>query len=104
MGLRRVYRAEAECRLRVDGSRLRSPPWGLAGGLPGGMGGFRYSNGVAPFEHGNGGLRAGDVVEIITSGAGGYGPPGERPPAQVARDVAEGRISAAAAAAAYGMG
>ena len=40
MGLRRVYRAEAECRLRVDGSRLRSAPWGLAGGLPGGMGGF----------------------------------------------------------------
>ena len=26
MGLRRVYRAEAECRLRVDGSRLRSAP------------------------------------------------------------------------------
>ena len=36
MGLRRVYRAEAECRLRVDGSRLRSEPWGLLGGAPGG--------------------------------------------------------------------
>jgi N-methylhydantoinase B len=104
MGLRRVYRAEADCRLRVDGSRLHAPPWGLAGGLPGGMGGFRYSQGVAPFEHGSGGLRAGDVVEIITSGAGGYGPPAERPAAQVARDVAEGRIAPDLAAAVYGTG
>ncbi|MDT8267278.1 hydantoinase B/oxoprolinase family protein, partial [Roseomonas sp. DSM 102946] len=59
MGLRRVYRAEAECRLRVDGSRLRSAPWGLAGGLPGGMGGFVYGEGVAPFDHGSGVLRPG---------------------------------------------
>ena len=28
MGLRRVYRAEAECQLRLDGSRLLAPPWG----------------------------------------------------------------------------
>jgi N-methylhydantoinase B len=34
MGLRRVYRAETECHLRLDGSRLLSPPWGLAGGHP----------------------------------------------------------------------
>jgi hypothetical protein len=42
MGLRRVYRAEAECHLRVDGSRLLTPPWGLAGGQPGGCGAFRF--------------------------------------------------------------
>src|SRR6185312_5576103 len=40
MGLRRVYRAEAECRLRLDGSRLYTPPWGLDGGAPGGRGAF----------------------------------------------------------------
>ena len=34
MGLRRIYRAERECRLRLDGSRLLSSPWGLDGGLP----------------------------------------------------------------------
>jgi hypothetical protein len=32
MGLRRVYRAEAPCRLRVDNSRLLSRPWGINGG------------------------------------------------------------------------
>lgn len=104
MGLRRVYRAEADCRLRVDGARLHTPPWGLAGGLPGGMANFRFSEGVPRFDHGSGALRAGDVVEIVTPGAGGYGPPGERPPAQVARDVAEGRISPGMAAAIYGAG
>src|ERR1700739_4175947 len=34
MGLRRVYRAEAECHLRLDGSRPFKPPWGVAGGHP----------------------------------------------------------------------
>jgi N-methylhydantoinase B len=37
MGLRRVYRAEAECHLRLDGSRLLAPPWGLEGANPAGV-------------------------------------------------------------------
>jgi N-methylhydantoinase B len=92
MGLRRVYRAEAECQLRLDGSRLVTPPWGLAGGHPGGCGDFRFGNGVEPFVGGSGRLRAGETVEIITPGAGGYGPPSERDPALVARDLADRRI------------
>ncbi len=103
MGLRRVYRAEADCRLRIDGSRLRSAPWGLFGGQPGGRGGFAFGPGVAAFDHGNGALRKGDVVEIITPGAGGYGAPSARPKTQVARDLAEGRIGAATARDAYGI-
>ncbi len=100
MGLRRVYRAEAECRLRLDGSRLRSAPWGLAGGFPGGKGEFRFGPGVGPFEHGSGALKAGDIVEIITPGSGGYGPPEERTAEERARDSAEERFATAAAAAA----
>ncbi|MFC0408540.1 hydantoinase B/oxoprolinase family protein [Roseomonas elaeocarpi] len=102
MGLRRVYRAEADCRLRVDGSRLRSAPWGLAGGLPGGQGGFRYGEGVVPFDHGSGQLRKGQVIEIITPGAGGYGPPAERDAESVRRDIAERRIDETTARAVYG--
>ena len=101
MGLRRVYRAEADCRLRLDGSRLRSAPWGLQGGLPGGEGEFRFGPGVAPFALGNGDLRAGEWVEIITPGAGGFGPPGGRAPEAVARDVAEARLPAEDAARIY---
>ncbi len=103
MGLRRVYRAEAECRLRVDGSRLRSQPWGLRGGLPGGSGGFAYGAGVQRFDHGAGVLQAGQVIEIITPGAGGYGPPRERDPAAVRRDVAERRLEPEAARRIYGL-
>jgi N-methylhydantoinase B len=103
MGLRRVYRAEAECRLRLDGSRLRSAPWGFGGGLPGGRGGFGYGPGVTPFDHGNGAMKPGQIVEIITPGAGGYGPPSGRAPEAVRRDVAEHRIDAKTAEAVYGL-
>ncbi len=100
MGLRRVYRAEADCRLRVDGSRLRTDPWGLAGALPGGRAGFDF--GSAVFAGGNGALHAADVVEVVTAGAGGYGPPDARDRAAVARDVAEHRIDADRACAIHG--
>lgn len=92
MGLRRIYRAEADCRVQIDGSRLRSSPWGLEGGLEGGRGGFVFGPGVAPFDHGNGDLKRGDVIEIVTPGAGGYGPPAGRSAEAVRRDLAEGRI------------
>jgi N-methylhydantoinase B len=104
MGLRRVYRAEADCLLRIDGSRFRSAPWGLFGGQPGGRGAFRYGAGVVPFVHGSGQLRAGEIIEIITPGAGGYGPPEERPAAQVERDIAEARITRDMAESVYGKG
>ncbi len=104
MGLRRVYRAEAACHVEVDGARLRSAPWGLAGGQPGGKGRFVTGPGVTPFDHGKGELKAGQVLEIITPGAGGYGPPARRTSAEARRDLAEGRIDAATARAAYGLG
>ena len=39
-------------------------------------------------------LEAGDVVSYRTCGGGGYGPPEERDPARVLRDVLEGKVSA----------
>ncbi|MBX3671026.1 MAG: hydantoinase B/oxoprolinase family protein [Rhodocyclaceae bacterium] len=102
MGLRRVYRAEAECRVTLDNSRLRSAPWGIAGGLPGGKGSFAFGRGVEPFPNGTGLLRPGDIVEVITPGSGGYGPPAGRDPAAVAKDLKEGRIDARTARTVYG--
>jgi N-methylhydantoinase B len=103
MGLRRVYRAEADCQLRLDGSRLRSAPWGLAGGLPGASGAVVLRSGAEPLAHGSGHLRKGDIVEIVTPGAGGYGPPASRDPAVVRRDLAEGRIDRNTADKIYGL-
>jgi N-methylhydantoinase B len=97
MAISRVYRAEADCRLRVDGSRLRSRPWGLAGGQPGSSGSYRLDDWPTLFDRGMGSIRAGQLVEIISPGSGGYGPPEERPRNDVLRDLQEGRISEAAA-------
>jgi N-methylhydantoinase B len=83
MELRRVYRAEAECQSRLDGSRLVTPPWGLNGGHSGGRGVFRFGEGVEPFVNRSGRLRAGEIVEIITPGAGGYGASSKCDPAVV---------------------
>lgn len=89
MGLRRVYRAERDCLVKLDGSRLRSQPWGLAGGQPGSSGSYAYSGDPANFDHGSGSLKTGDIVTIITPGAGGYGDPSKRDLAQLERDRAE---------------
>jgi N-methylhydantoinase B len=97
MGLRRVYRAEADCRVRIDGARLLSQPWGLFGGLAGGKADIVLHGGARPFDHGSGALRKGEVIEVIT----GYGPPAERTPDAVRRDIAEGRIDTATAREAY---
>jgi N-methylhydantoinase B len=47
-------------------------------------------------------LEAGDILTLYSSGGGGYGPAAERDPRLVARDVAEGYVSPAAAARLYG--
>ncbi|MGI8420733.1 MAG: hydantoinase B/oxoprolinase family protein [Gaiellaceae bacterium] len=47
-------------------------------------------------------LRAGDTVSYRTCGGGGYGPPAERDPNRVARDVREGKVSATRAWEVYG--
>ncbi len=102
MGLRRVYRAEANCRVRVDVSRLRSRSWGLYGGLPGAHGRMVPGPGVE-FNRDVAELKAGDWFEVITPGAGGYGLPTERERGAVARDLAEGVIDAATARDIYGF-
>ena len=47
-------------------------------------------------------FKAGTIIEVCTAGAGGYGEPSKRPAEQVARDVAEERISTDVARSAYG--
>jgi N-methylhydantoinase B len=102
MALRRVYRADAECRVRLDVSRIRSRSWGLFGGLPGSHGGVVAGPGVV-FERDSAVLQPGQWFEVITPGAGGYGAPAERARAAVARDLAEDVIDAATAHEIYGF-
>ncbi|KAG0772036.1 hypothetical protein G6F21_014600 [Rhizopus arrhizus] len=48
-------------------------------------------------------LAPGDSVRIETPGGGGYGAPAERSGARIERDLADGKVSAEAALAAYGF-
>ncbi len=87
----------------MDGSRWKSPPWGLFGGEPGGKGGIVLRGGASGFEHGSGTLHKGEIIEVITAGSGGYGPPAERGADEVRRDVVEARTAAAVAREMYGI-
>ena len=92
MGLRRVYQATHDCRVRVDITRQRSQSWGLFGGGPGGHGKVEAGPGVT-FEGDSAVLKTGQWFAVVTPGAGGFGPADKRDPAAVARDLAEGVVS-----------
>ena len=102
MGLRRVYRAEAPCRVRVDLTRLRSVSWGLFQGFAGASSRIVCGPGVV-FENADAVLQKGQWFEIITPGGGGYGSPAERGLAAIARDLVEGAIDVPAARNVYGF-
>jgi N-methylhydantoinase B len=101
MGLRRVYRAEADCRISLEGSRINSRPWGLDGGLAGTGSQYDFGDGRTSFQ-GTVPLKKGQVVEIVTPGGGGYGLPMHRDKTDVARDIAEQRITPEFAREVYG--
>jgi len=101
MGLRRTYRADEECRVRVDVSRIRSRSWGLFGGGEGANGAIVCGPGVT-FQRDQATLLPGQWFEVVTPGAGGYGSPERRDRDAVARDVGEGVIDVATARAVYG--
>ena len=100
MGLRRVYRADEDCLVRVDIGRLRSESWGLQGGGAGARGAVECGPGVT-FTGSGAALKAGQWFAIVSPGAGAFGPAAARPAELVARDLAEGVISADAAREAY---
>nr|MBA2474608.1 hydantoinase B/oxoprolinase family protein [Actinomycetota bacterium] len=96
LGLRKDYRFDRPTTFTVLADRDRSGPWGLFGGEPGRRaeyvlnpaGEARRLGSKTTIE-----LVAGDVVSYRTCGGGGYGPPQERDPARVLRDVVERKVS-----------
>ncbi len=94
----------AECVIGSDRSRI--PPWGLMGGLPAGGSRFVLARddretqlpSKTRLE-----LHHGDRLLIETSGGGGWGPPLERRPEDVRRDVQDGLVSKERARSIYGL-
>jgi N-methylhydantoinase B len=86
--------------------RAKFPPNGVAGGKPGSRSRFVIHLGADNEQEtpasGRYELRAGERFLLQSAGGGGYGDPNKRDRAALARDVAEGYVSAAAAERDYG--
>jgi N-methylhydantoinase B len=97
LGLRKDYRFDLHTTFTILADRDRSGPWGVFGGDAGR---------VAEYVHIRDGVETklsskttldlvpGDVISVRTCGGGGYGPPAERDPERVLRDVLQGKVSA----------
>ena len=83
------------------GGRTEFEPRGFLGGRPGTL--RRYEiNGEPVHPRGRHVLRTGDVLHIFEPGGGGFGPPSERDVSAIRRDIANGFVTAEAAARDYG--
>jgi N-methylhydantoinase B len=107
LGLRRDYLfPDHGPTFTILADRDRAGPWGLAGGLAGRRAAYilnpdgdaRALGSKQTIE-----LRPGDVISFRTCGGGGLGPPRERDPLLVLRDVRDGKVSLARARDVYGV-
>jgi N-methylhydantoinase B len=107
-GIRRDLRLLLEDgRLTNNTERQRFAPWGLFGGQPG-RPGTTVVNPGTPRERrvhskASDTFAYGDVVSFQQPGAGGYGPPWERDPQAVLRDVLDDYVSIEGARRDYGV-
>jgi N-methylhydantoinase B len=108
MGMTReitVLGHEAAITLGTERRALR--PWGLGGGSPGGSSDCRIEtpSGEEKALPTKVTMRVepGTRIVLKTAGGGGYGPPGERAPEKVLRDVEQGLISVRRAREEYGV-
>jgi len=93
-----------EAAFRGSTSRRLSAPWGLAGGLAGGTASIEVDGASLPMaDKGGALLRPGQVVSVVTGGAGGYGDPLTRDRTLVAADLEDGKISHTSARRDYGF-
>jgi N-methylhydantoinase B len=106
-GLLREYEVESDgVMLHASFGRTATPPWAIDGGAPGSLNGIEVVRGqtrhrlTRPSDFP---LARGDCIRICTGGGGGWGEPLARDPHAVARDVRDGLVTVADAAALYGV-
>ena len=107
-GIRKDVRLLAdEAMLTLLGDRHKFAPYGVFGGGAAAVGQSIVYSGNETRELGSKEvtmLKRDDVVSLRTSGAGGYGPPSERDPGLIERDIADGYVTEEKAREAYGRG
>jgi N-methylhydantoinase B len=107
LSFRRSYELLQDATVVRRYDRAKFPPGGVAGGSPGSRSRFVIRAGT-PEERetpasGRFELRAGERFVLQSAGGGGYGDPRKRDRAALARDRAEGYVTAAAAKRDYGV-
>lgn len=106
LAIRRAVRLLAPAAtLAIRTHRRITPPYGLAGGLPGSTSAtylIRDGNRVLLPAKSVVEMRRGDVVEHTTASGGGHGDPQKRDPALIEQDLADGKISPDRAKGVYG--
>ena len=105
LGVHLTYRCLQACKANINLERITTPPWGLHGGHEGAinLAVITRPNGeeTVVYKETEIELGAGDTVTFLTAGGGGYGDPAERTREEIARDLAEGFVTAEGAKA-YG--
>jgi N-methylhydantoinase B len=109
VGMMRTYRLTGveDAVLQVRSDRQKHAPYGLQGGRPGAfaanwLGGAGRAREQLPGKFMRTFLR-GELYEAVLAGGGGWGDPLERDPDSVRDDVLDGKVSARAARADYGV-
>ena len=106
LGVDKLYRVVAPCRINLRIDRTKCPPWGLHGGAAGMTSEVQIHRTNGCVEHvlkGTHALAVGDRVRVLTAGGGGYGPPLDRALDRVLDDVRFGYVSRDAALGTYGV-
>ena len=106
LGLRKDFLFDRPTTFTVLADRTKAGPWGAFGGEAGRPAEYvlirngeeRRLGAKVTID-----VEPGDVISYRTCGGGGYGPPGERDPELVLRDVREGKVSIERARAVYGV-
>ncbi len=108
-GVERDYEIMADtATLAVRLDTVLNPPWGVAGGMSGGVGSAvvnpgRPDEGRLPSLSDGTRLKRGDIIRLVTGGGGGWGHPHDRPVEAVLADIRGGFVSAEAALRDYGV-
>lgn len=99
LGTEQVVRARSPININIQVDRVHCVPWGLAGGHSGagnqvtlrlkGKEIDNLPNAKVLMQR----LDAGDAITIRAGGGGGFGPPEDRDPEEVANDVRQGYVS-----------
>jgi N-methylhydantoinase B len=102
------YRVTAEeVYLTYATTRSANPPWSLSGGHPGSLNGVSVHRHDGSVENYDMCTRVrvvkGELIRLTTATGGGYGDPGARARADIARDLRNGFITSQQATADYGF-